>query len=421
MTTRRRCSTTIPLKRHRVTRFPAGRFGTLGALHVSDVVVSNDFWEHARMHGQTQTVHHLTNGPALGFERRIGRITRMASSVCELPVDPPPLLSVRGLKKYFPIDRRRVIGAARWLRAVDGVDFDLERGTALALVGESGCGKTTVGRAVLRLYRPTAGQVSLDGVDLTRLSGRRLKAARRRMQIVFQDPNGSLDPRMRVGASIAEPMRVHRWGDRRAVRRRVGELLEAVGLAPVMADRYPHEFSGGQRQRIGIARAMSLDPDLVVADEPTSALDVSVRVQVLNLLADLQQRTGVAYLLISHDLPMVYHYSDRVQVMFAGRIVEAASTEALFASPRHPYTRMLLDSVPKPDPSERAEETDGNPTSDDAPAEVGCGFAPRCRLAVEQCRHVAPALTPLSTNPLHHVACHLASDIGPPESEDDAR
>jgi oligopeptide transport system ATP-binding protein len=321
-----------------------------------------------------------------------------------------PMLDVRGLRKHFPLKRRGWFQQAGQLRAVDGVDFTVERGTTLALVGESGCGKTTVGRTVLQLYRPTAGKVLLDGVDLASLDVRELRRTRSRMQIVFQDPNGSLNPRIRVGDSIAEPLRIHRRGTAREIQDRVRSLLCDVGLDPSAAERFPHEFSGGQRQRIGIARAIALDPELVIADEPTSALDVSIRVQILNLLVELQRRRRIGYLFITHDLAVVRHYSDRIAVMHAGRIVELASTVKLFADPRHPYTRLLLSSAPVPDPARRRPDMLAS-TSDFTPATEGCPFAPRCPFVAEQCRTVEPVLGPLSNDPNRLVACHLAETL----------
>jgi oligopeptide transport system ATP-binding protein len=267
------------------------------------------------------------------------------------------LLQCRGLAVHFPVTRglvfERRVGT---IKAVDGIDLAIGRGETLGLVGESGCGKTTVGRAILGLAAPTAGSVIFDGQDVTTLAPDALRALRRRVQLIFQDPYASLNPRMSVGAALAEPIRLHglRQG-RAAIAARVAELLALVGLSPSFAARFPHEFSGGQRQRIGIARALACEPDLIVCDEPVSALDVSIQAQVLNLLAELQQRLGVAYLFIAHGLGVVRHVSHRVAVMYLGRIVETGEAEALFAAPRHPYTRALLSAVPLPDPKrERA-------------------------------------------------------------------
>ena len=264
-----------------------------------------------------------------------------------------PLVRVRDLKKHYPVRRgllRRQVGT---IAAVDGLSFTVGRGETLALVGESGCGKTTVGRTLLRLLEPTAGRATFDGTDLFALRGDALRAMRRRVQIVFQDPYSSLDPRMTVGASVAEGIEIHGLAKGAAVRTRVEALLAEVGLDPSYADKYPHEFSGGQRQRIGIARALAVEPQFIVCDEPVSALDVSVQAQVLNLLADLQRARGLSYLFIAHDLAVVRQLAHRVAVMYLGRIVELGPTEEVLAHPRHPYTQALLSSVPEPDPGAR--------------------------------------------------------------------
>jgi oligopeptide transport system ATP-binding protein len=308
----------------------------------------------------------------------------------------PPLLEVRDLVKHFPVRRGAFGEGQRHVRAVDGVSFDLWRGETLGLVGESGCGKSTTGRAVLRLVEPTAGRVRFDGQDVRALGRDGLRALRRRAQIVFQDPVGSLNPRLSVGAMLEEALTVHGLGlpNRRD---RVVQLLEQVGLAADHIDRYPHELSGGQRQRVGIARALSVEPELLVLDEPVSALDVSVRAQVINLLADLQEKLGLTYLFIAHDLALVEHVSDRVAVMYLGRIVETADVPSLYAAPRHPYTRALLSAVPRADPAGR-EQRERIVLQGDVPSPIdpptGCPFHPRCPNPAKnaQCRDVSPRL-----------------------------
>lgn len=316
------------------------------------------------------------------------------------------LLAVRGLVKHFSVGGGILGRSGDVLRAVDGVDLHVRRGETLGLVGESGSGKSTVGRAILRLVEPTAGSVRFDGEEVTTMDRTDLLAFRRRAQIVFQDPFGTLNPRMRIGAALGEVLRVHELARGRDVRRRVGELLEMVGLRPEHADRYPHEFSGGQRQRIGVARALAVDPEFIVCDEPVSALDVSVQAQILNLLAELQAELGLAYLLIAHDLAVVEHMSDRVAVMYAGRIVETAPAERLYRAPRHPYTRSLLAAVPRPDPAVRRERTilpGEPPTPTEEPA--GCPFHPRCPHP-ERDRSCTEAVPPLARmGPGHYAAC----------------
>ncbi|HEY4135038.1 MAG TPA: oligopeptide/dipeptide ABC transporter ATP-binding protein [Alphaproteobacteria bacterium] len=310
-----------------------------------------------------------------------------------------PLLHVAGLTKSF------ALAGGRTLRAVDGVSFDLAAGETLALVGESGSGKTTCARTIARLYRPDAGEIRFRGTDMASLPGHALRPLRRHMQMMFQDPFGSLNPRLTVGASIAEPLVIHRWKDKTARAARVAELMGLVGLPAADAARYPHEFSGGQRQRIAIARMLALEPELIVADEPLSALDVSIQSQILNLLQDLQARLGFASLFISHDLAVVDAIADRVAVMYLGRIVEIAPRERLFAAPRHPYTQSLIDAVPQ---AGRGKRTPGQPKiAGDAPDAAappsGCAFHPRCPRAQARCRQETPQLTGGNG---HLFACH---------------
>jgi oligopeptide transport system ATP-binding protein len=321
-----------------------------------------------------------------------------------------PLLEVRDLKVHFPVMKgvimRREIGR---VQAVDGVSFTLDRGETLGLVGESGCGKSTTGLAVLRMLEPTAGRIVLEGDDITDWDQVRLREKRRRMQMVYQDPYGSLNPRMTVADIVAEPLVVHGMaGSSRDLVDRVRELLETVGLRADMADRYPHEFSGGQRQRIAIARALALSPTLVICDEPVSALDVSIQAQVVNLFQDLQEKLGLSYLFIAHGLAVVRHISDRIAVMYLGRIVEVASRSALYRDPLHPYTQALLAAVPIPDPEVEATR-DWKPLQGEVPSAMrppsGCRFHPRCAFAMDKCRTVEPVLTEMGDG--RSVACHL--------------
>jgi len=317
------------------------------------------------------------------------------------------LLQIEGLKKHFPVTHGLLGRHVGDVRAVDGITFDVYRGETLGLVGESGSGKTTVGRTILRLYRPTAGRVVLDGIDMQTLSSRALRRARRRMQMIFQDPYASLNPRMNVGAIVAAPLAIHRVARGREAEERVAELLQLVGLNPGLTNRYPHEFSSGQRQRIGIARALALNPEFVVCDEPIAALDVSIQAQVINLLHTLQERFGLTYLFIAHDLSMVRHISDRVAVMYLGKIVELTDRDSLYTNPLHPYTQALLSAVPIPDPA-----IEQNRARIILPGEVpspvhppkGCGFNTRCPLAYETCFEVPPEYR--EVQPGHWVACH---------------
>jgi oligopeptide transport system ATP-binding protein len=319
------------------------------------------------------------------------------------------LLEVKNLKVQFPVQHGFFGRAGDYVRAVDGVSFSIGPGETVGLVGESGCGKTTLGRAILRLVEPAAGSILFDGEELTSMRQRELRARRRKLQMIFQDPYGSLNPRFSVEDLIGEALDIHGLTDSATARRkRIAELLEAVGLHPKHARRYPHEFSGGQRQRIGIARALAVEPKLIVCDEPVSALDVSVQAQIINLLQDLQQQRGIAYLFIAHDLAVVEHISRRVLVMYLGKIVESAEAKTLIAAPKHPYTQALISAVPVVDPETKRQRI---VLSGDAPSPInppsGCPFHTRCPIAeFPRCRNEPPPLREIAL--AHHVACHFA-------------
>ena len=340
----------------------------------------------------------------------------VSTSPSQLPKDGTAdgdLLRVEHLKMYFPITQgiilQRQVG---WVRAVDDITFTVKRGETLGLVGESGCGKSTTGRAILQLYKPTEGTVNFLGKNLTTLSGGDLRRMRREMQMIFQDPYASLNPRMTVGSIIGEPLEIHNLAKGREKQERVQELLRIVGLNPYFANRYPHEFSGGQRQRIGIARALAVQPSFIVCDEPISALDVSIQAQVINLLEELQAQFNLTYLFIAHDLSVVRHISDRVAVMYVGKIVELTTRDLLYERPLHPYTRALLSAVPIPDPAvERKRQrmilTGDVPSPVNPPS--GCRFHPRCPWAQELCKQQEPPLVEVEPN--HFTACHFWDEI----------
>jgi len=320
------------------------------------------------------------------------------------------LVEVRELKKYFPITRgiifQRHVGD---IKAVDGISFGIHQGETLGLVGESGCGKSTTGRTILQLYRPTSGRVYFEGDDLTALTGNALRRMRQRMQMIFQDPYASLNPRMTVGTIVGEPLEVHGVARGMQKRERVQELLQLVGLNPYFVNRYPHEFSGGQRQRIGVARALALNPSFIVCDEPISSLDVSIQAQVVNLLEDLQERFGLTYLFIAHDLSMVRHIADRVAVMYLGKVVELTDRDSLYENPLHPYTQALLSAVPIPDPlvEERRQRIilEGDVPSPANPPQ-GCNFNTRCPVVMDVCYQEEPEFTEVEDG--HWVACYRA-------------
>ncbi|HEY7802792.1 MAG TPA: dipeptide ABC transporter ATP-binding protein [Dehalococcoidia bacterium] len=318
------------------------------------------------------------------------------------------LVNVQNLKMYFPVTAGLIIQRKiADVKAVDGVSFSVKKGETLGLVGESGCGKSTTGRAMLQLYKPTAGSVNFEGTELTKLGGNALRHMRRKMQMIFQDPYASLNPRMSIGSIIGEPLAIHGLAKGRARKERIQDLMRVVGLNPYYANRYPHEFSGGQRQRIGIARALAVEPDFIVADEPVSALDVSIQAQIINLLEDLQQQFGLTYLFIAHDLSVVRHISDRVGVMYLGKMMELADRNELYENALHPYTKALLSAVPVPDPRvekqrERIILTGDVPSPLRPPS--GCVFHTRCPIAIEECRQVIPEWRDVGGG--HMVACH---------------
>ena len=318
------------------------------------------------------------------------------------------ILRVDGLSMYFPIFEGLLRKQVGEVKAVDDVSFTINRGETLGLVGESGCGKSTTGRTILKLYQPTAGRIELEGKDITDLSGAELRQTRPHMQMIFQDPQACLNPRMTVGSIIAEPLDEHTKLKRRQKRERVRELLNAVGMNPDFENRYPHEFSGGQRQRIGIARALALEPKFIICDEPIAALDVSIQAQVVNLLEDLQSQHDLTYLFISHDLSMVRHIADRIAVMYLGKLVELAPRDQLYATPRHPYTRALLSAVPEPDPVREATREriilQGDVPSPASPPS-GCNFSTRCPIAEDRCKRETPAWRELEGG--RYVACHM--------------
>ena len=327
------------------------------------------------------------------------------------------LVDVRDLKMYFPLTRgiviQRVVG---YVRAVDGISFSIERGQTLGLVGESGSGKTTIGRTIVRLYKPTAGQILFGDKDLATLGGEELRQVRQQVQMIFQDPFASLNPRFTIGSLIAEPMHIYKIASHAEIRERTLELLRVVGLRPEYIDRYPHEFSGGQRQRIAVARALSINPEFVIADEPVSALDVSIRAQVLNLLQRLQEQFNLTYLFVSHDLSVVRHVADRIAVMYLGKIVELSDRDELYAAPKHPYTKALLSAIPIPDPQIEKRRR-RIILSGDLPSPIkipsGCRFHTRCPMAQAICSEIEPVYEAKEGHE-HYAACHFSERVTPP-------
>jgi len=336
----------------------------------------------------------------------------------ETAVASKTLIDVRDLKMHFPLTTgivlQRVVG---YVRAVDGVSFSIDRGQTLGLVGESGSGKTTIGRTIVRLYKPTAGQIIFGDKDLATMGGEELRQMRQRVQMIFQDPFASLNPRYTIGSLIAEPMNIYKVASSAEIRERTVELLRVVGLRPEYIDRYPHEFSGGQRQRIAVARALSINPEFVIADEPVSALDVSIRAQVLNLLQRLQQRFNLTYLFVSHDLSVVRHVADRIAVMYLGKIVELADRDELYAAPKHPYTKALLSAIPIPDPQIEKRRR-RIILSGDLPSPIkiptGCRFHTRCPMAQDICHEIEPVYEAKEGRE-HYAACHFSERVTPNE------
>lgn len=324
------------------------------------------------------------------------------------------LLEVKGLKKYFPVRKGLLLRHVADVKAVDDISFDLRRGETFGLVGESGCGKSTLGRAIIRIYEPSAGTVKFQGQNFLSLGGAKLREARRDVQMIFQDPMAALDPRMSVGQILSEPFEIHGILDSAQRKAKVRNLLETVGLKASHINRYPHEFSGGQKQRICIARALALEPQLIIADEPVSALDVSIQAQILNLMKDLQAKFGLTYIFISHDLSVIEHVCDRIAVMYLGKIVELASREELFANPKHPYTRALIGAIPRiGEGKKRFRRSLGGEVPSPMNPPTGCHFHPRCPSVMERCRREAPALIGVGKD--HMASCFLNENVIAPQ------